>query len=65
MAERPVVNRMDVGSSPTVPAIDFVGVVQTASTPASQADNTGSIPVTDTSNRVRAVGFGARARLVS
>lgn len=48
MVERSVVNRLGVGSSPTVPAQCFVGVVQAASTPASQADNTGSIPVTDT-----------------
>jgi hypothetical protein len=48
LVERPVVNRMDVGSNPTDPAIVFVGVVQQASTPASQAANAGSIPVTDT-----------------
>lgn len=38
---------------------NFVGVVQAASTPASQADDTGSIPVTDTNTWVEALGFGA------
>ena len=58
-AERLVVNRMGVGSTPTDPASFHVGVVQTASTPASQADNTGSIPVTDTHHRARAIELGA------